>query len=1250
MRSLLLLIAVLVSTPVLGQRVIAFAAQGSGSFWPLGYPVPVPVASLEPIEGFREYQSLMAQLQGLALESADLRAVAVGTTHAQRSIWAFVVSSASDLDREGLAKPAFYLNGTTHAREWGIPEVAAGTIEHLLAGADRSGVERYLLDNTRLVIVPVQNVDGFLQTQRYPSQAIIESDPRFPSHWLRDGRMRRKNMAEVDEDLFSFADHLGGVDLNRNNRPFWASSSQSSSNPADLVYHGSAAQSEPEVQAMLQALSLAPTSRLRLGIDLHSYTQVFFSSNTGDSELFAIQNQLIDRLASHHQQVSRSERFPGGRLYRNVPDPAFQGIGAHAEYFAYEFAVPAWTLEIEPGDGAGQDYGGTGDSHSGFILPDSEARRVADAWAQSHQVAFYFMAGPPHLAATEIDALVGAQAEPRLRTRWALEGGVRTLDVSTLQALAPGQTYRARLRFSKPMRVHDADGTAQGFPGILVAPPIVSLLREGQRSSLDTSGGRWLTRAMGAGRYDGDTFEFEFTLAADASLGEARLAVEAQDLVGLRLDPQPESPVDWSQGRWQGYEGQPGGEDISVALLLGGLGLEVVEHDTVVSEGSVVRVRLRRNAPADEALHAALCDPRLEDVVPDCAALVGRWAAGERGEMVLQLPLLDDLELQGDRRVQLPVFAWSSLSQVTKVAEIAVDVLDNDRPGQRRLRVAAGQSLDLVLAQVHAASAGLLEPVDVVLNAGGSYTVGDTADLQGLPMAGEILGRVRVFANGAEILAGTARQLGGGSLFTILEGAELELYDARFRSADPQAGIRLDSVFRNHGRIVLQRGKIDAVRATDLLDNRGHAELSGLWLDALDLSGAVLRNAGEAEWRNSTVSGSRGALVNGLSGLAVLDAISAVDVDSNGPLLMGPLQIGNSLLASYRILDAGGLPSAEPACASGATSLGFNRVGTDCAFFSEGDQRTDHRPAEWLVLDHERGALPPPPPAIDAIPQQRCSPTDQLGSPRPQSSTQNARCDIGALESGIAPFRGFWIPDRPGHGVDLQVRGDRLFIAWYTYLSDGSPTMYSAIAPLQGPLWRASLLGNRRDPGSGAIENFTVGEVEIAFQSDTRAQLRWRFDEGNLQGEEGIRAYLFDHALPAVEITGTWYPPSDSGWGASIASQGEQTGVVAYYYDVMGTLRWALGIAEAGDVVDVPVLHFTGFCPNCDSETNPVQTTPAGTVRVQMLSPEHLEVSTDLVYPVAPGGSWQRQGASFQPLNGPVDNRRLRRQLLDLDE
>ncbi len=85
-------------------------------------------------------------------------------------------------------------NGGIHAREWQSPEVATGIIELLALAEDDHHLISYLRDNANIVVIPVLNVDGFLQTQRFPSRNWMGTDPSDPECSPRDGRMRRKNM------------------------------------------------------------------------------------------------------------------------------------------------------------------------------------------------------------------------------------------------------------------------------------------------------------------------------------------------------------------------------------------------------------------------------------------------------------------------------------------------------------------------------------------------------------------------------------------------------------------------------------------------------------------------------------------------------------------------------------------------------------------------------------------------------------------------------------------------------------------------------------------------------------------------------------------------------------------------------------------------------------------------------------------------------------------------------------------------
>ena len=104
-------------------------ATGDAADIPLGYPVPVPVDSLTPVDGFRTYASLLAAHQDLVATRNDVAGHKIGTTLAGRDIWAYRVGTPGEETVFGQRKSAVLAVGGTHAREWQPPEVIAETIE-----------------------------------------------------------------------------------------------------------------------------------------------------------------------------------------------------------------------------------------------------------------------------------------------------------------------------------------------------------------------------------------------------------------------------------------------------------------------------------------------------------------------------------------------------------------------------------------------------------------------------------------------------------------------------------------------------------------------------------------------------------------------------------------------------------------------------------------------------------------------------------------------------------------------------------------------------------------------------------------------------------------------------------------------------------------------------------------------------------------------------------------------------------------
>ncbi len=519
----------------------------------LGYPVPLPRASASAFDGFRDHASLIGQLSALAAREAQFSRHELGSSLNGQSIYGFVFGQPAG------SAPAVLQTGAVHAREWAAPEVVTHIAERLVAGLGSNGLERYLADRLSIMLAPVMNPDGFVATQQEPERTRIGEDPDHSSSdplYPRDGRQRRKNLRDSDGLLETPADSLSGVDLNRNIGRFWSSSRASSSDPRSIVYHGSARESEPETRALMEGARLLGGDRLRLFIDTHSFSRVYFYNDTGNIRL----RNLTRSLASMMGRVSAED-------YPPVQEPSQSGIGANDEYFAYDFEVPSYTLELEPGFALqSAEYGGNPDvSHSGFILPEAEIARVREEAYLMALIGYYHQAGPPILEGVE----VRRDDQTIFAAHWQTEGAGRRLVIDKPGVVSPGVEYSLHLRFDKPMRWTDERGAVGQYPGQLITlAPFVELAgASGRRQELSDTG-QWLSR-----RYRFDSYALTFQ--ADSALGQhARLEVSVRDLSGQALDADPSSMARWQNGHWVGYEssdgvqGDAGGTDSQICLRL----------------------------------------------------------------------------------------------------------------------------------------------------------------------------------------------------------------------------------------------------------------------------------------------------------------------------------------------------------------------------------------------------------------------------------------------------------------------------------------------------------------------------------------------------------------------------------------------------------------------------------------------------------------------------------------------------------
>ncbi len=548
-RLLRLLVKVLLTAAILANVAVSYAdifhytqSQTDTTSIALGYPPPEPVDSLTPVDGFRSYASLHLRHQQLMEQYGLNQGFVVGQTGEGRDIWAYQLSDADPERFAGGLEPVALINGGIHAREWQSPEATTYLIEALMANSDNAHLEQYILENMDLVVLPVSNIDGFLQTQRFPSS--VTNSRNIP----RDGRMRRKNMAGVDHDLTTESDNLLGIDLNRNNNPYWATSNSSSSDPFELVYHGTAPASEPEIQALQNAMTLVDSNQMAFYMDTHSFTQLYFIHRIGQA---ATDNQM--------NRVATAMRAANAYRYAASPESAGFGIGTTGEYFAETYLVPSFTLEIEPTNNGGTQYGGNGVSHDGFILPSSEVARMRREVTAATLAGLYTMVDAPALLQMQI---LDTDGNALVQASWQATVGSRELTRDIVAEPEPGVSYQLRLVFNKPMRALNSEGEATAFSNLSSVPGMSiawhsNINEQAVSLDLDVASGSWQTTDGQYQRYKTDTFlvpfQFEDTWQWQDLQGIA-LHIEASDMVASQLDSNPSSIAQWQSGAWQGYD------------------------------------------------------------------------------------------------------------------------------------------------------------------------------------------------------------------------------------------------------------------------------------------------------------------------------------------------------------------------------------------------------------------------------------------------------------------------------------------------------------------------------------------------------------------------------------------------------------------------------------------------------------------------------------------------------------------------
>ena len=290
---------------------------GKGPVKKIGEPYEVYHSFDEPINGIR------AQLNKIKAEYphiAQLRTI--GHSIQKRPM---LVMRLTNEKIKG-DKPQVLIVGTHHAREWVATEMSMRLIKYLTANYGTDARVTELLDTVEVWVMPVGNPDGYQYT-------------------FTNERLWRKNLRDNDGDgQITLAD---GVDLNRNFDAHWGYDDEGSSPvPTDATYRGTAPNSEPEVQTLVDFIK---SQDFKFILSYHTYQDLIlypwgwqWLTTSLDDPIFVAQAGTDDNPAIYDSIAGKGYN-PG------VGADLYITNGDFTDWAYYELGIPAQTVELTDG-------------------------------------------------------------------------------------------------------------------------------------------------------------------------------------------------------------------------------------------------------------------------------------------------------------------------------------------------------------------------------------------------------------------------------------------------------------------------------------------------------------------------------------------------------------------------------------------------------------------------------------------------------------------------------------------------------------------------------------------------------------------------------------------------------------------------------------------------------------------------------------------------------------------------------------
>ena len=279
-------------------------------------------------------------------------------THLGRDVMGIEIATDPYNTRDG--KPIFLNMGVHHAREWPSSEHALEWAYDLLTNYGQERRTTRLVRDTRNIIVPIVNPDGFNISREAPDLPPATEFGRFSYE------MKRKN-CWPDPDATgpcndSSRGSLLGVDPNRNYGGFWGGPG-ASTDPDDNTFRGTMPFSEPETQNIRALHSERQITNL---ITNHTYSNLVLRPPGVADTGFPLEEPLLRGLGAEMTSHNNYANNPSFELYDTTggtEDWTFWTAGGLGYTFEigpnefhppYETGVVAEYLGLAPAAGAGQ--------------------------------------------------------------------------------------------------------------------------------------------------------------------------------------------------------------------------------------------------------------------------------------------------------------------------------------------------------------------------------------------------------------------------------------------------------------------------------------------------------------------------------------------------------------------------------------------------------------------------------------------------------------------------------------------------------------------------------------------------------------------------------------------------------------------------------------------------------------------------------------------------------------------------------